>query len=520
MGVALVAACAEIGSPGGGPEDVTPPKVIKTFPDSGAVRVPPTDSLVLKFSKPMSKRSVEESFFLSPPVEYRERFWKKNVWILRTRVPLARHRTYAGLLGTATKDHHNNALKEAWSFAFSTGDTLDTGKVKGEVFGQRYSPKGLFVYVWPWSVPMPDTSKDAYLPDPLRLGQTDADGKYELDYLPRNKPLRICAFYDRDKDLEFNRSADRLACLPESLVIEDTSRVVTDVNLYVADPDEPGTVAGTVADSVCLRSKAGKILARVRSEKDSLHAALSGTAEESPKNTPKDSVAVGRQLLGLDSLATGARAESLFCIKPIRAQLISGDTTIVRETVTKGDFRWPDVPPGVYKLRAFRDLNNNGVRDPDDPVVLYRYPLEVKPLHVLDKLDLNLPRTAIPDTSKMRSSKPDTTKAGAPKPGSAKPDTTRAGAPKPGSAKPDTTKTGLAKPGLLKSDTTKVGSHTPGSSTPDTTKVGSKPDTTKVGVHTPGPLKPDTTKVRLSKPNSSAPDSSQSAPANGKGGGP
>jgi hypothetical protein len=398
--VILCAACAQIEPPSGGPEDREAPRVVGTFPDSGAVRVTNADSLVLQFSEPMNRRTVEESFFLSPPVEYRERSWEKQTWILRLSQPLESGRTYVGLLGLGAKDRHGNGPKIPWSFAFSTGDSLDTGRVSGKVIGQRYSPHGAFVYVWNWESAPPDSTKEGYPADPLRLGQADAQGTYELTYLPRDRELRVCALYNQSGDQKFNPNTDHWGCLEDPLVIADTARVVSNVDLYLTYPDEPGTVAGTAADSACIRSKAKAVLARVRAQKDSLRHWLdegvpdtTGGSEGAtvPRPiTPADSLRIGHELLSLDSLRTGAEAESAFCARPIFVQLLS-DTTVTRESRSGASFKWSDVPPGIYHLFAFRDLNANGRADPEEPQVRYPQAIEVRPLLVLDHLDLVLP---------------------------------------------------------------------------------------------------------------------------------
>jgi hypothetical protein len=393
--------CAQIEPPSGGPEDTAHPRVVGTYPDSGAVRVPQGDSLALLFSEPMNRRTVENSFFLSPPVEFSERRWEKQVWILRLRKPLEPGRTYAGLLGSDARDRHNLGPDRPWSFAFSTGDTLDTGKIAGVVVGQRYSPKGAFVYVWPWDSGPPDTTREGYPVDPIRLGQTDAQGVYELDYLPRGKALRVCAMYDRQGNRQFDPNTDRWACADDAVLIGDTTRVVEKVDVYIADPDEPGTVAGSVIDSLCLRSQAVRQLVRARARRDSLRewlegrsdtikvftdSARQGTAEVRGRMSLEDSLRIGRQLLSVDSIAAAANAESAYCALPILARLVSGDTTVVREARGPASFRWTDVPPGIYRLRAFRDLNRDGRPQEDEPAGQFHTPLEVRPLHTLDSL--------------------------------------------------------------------------------------------------------------------------------------
>ena len=89
----LAAGCAQIQPPEGGPEDKTLPKVIGTYPDSGATRVVLGDSVVLLFNKTMNHHTVESAFIISPTVEYRERRWKDDAWILRLQRPLEAHRT-------------------------------------------------------------------------------------------------------------------------------------------------------------------------------------------------------------------------------------------------------------------------------------------------------------------------------------------------------------------------------------------------------------------------------------------
>jgi len=378
--------CAQVQAPSGGPEDTQPPQVTLAYPESAAVNVPLGDSLALCFSEPVDRGAVEEAFLFSPPVDYRERSWQRDTWILRLRAPLREGITYAGLLGTGAKDRHGIALKKAWTWAFSTGDSLDDGVVAGKVIGQRFPGKGAGIYAWPWESAVPDTTQEGPPPDPLRVGQADPQGSYELAYLPRGRPLRICALYDRDADRSFDPGDDRWAFFDEALTVPDTGRVMTGVDLFLAASDEPGTVAGTLADSSCLRSSAAKILKGARARRDSLRGWLDGriemaldlpgragdgpapaggeavfdsTGEATVVLTAEDSLLVGREYVRLDSLETVARAESVFCSRRLVVRLLEGDTTLVRES-QEPRFSWTDVPPGIYRLSGFRDLDGNG----------------------------------------------------------------------------------------------------------------------------------------------------------------
>jgi len=429
----LTAGCAQIEAPRGGPADTEPPRVIATFPDSGAVRVPLVDSIAIVFSESMDRSSVESSFRLLPPVEYRERRWDGQTWILRLREPLREDQTYTGLVGTGIRDRQRLSPKEPWSFAFSTGDTLDTGAVAGTVFGQRYPPRGALIYVWPWEAGLPDTLAEGFPPDPVRLGQADGQGAFSLQYLPRGLPLQICAMYDGEQDQRFNPRRDRWGCLDAPILLGDTLRTHRDVDLYLAHPEEPGTVAGALVDSSCVRAQVPAKMRRIQARRDSLREWMEIRLAPDPGDEPEmpaeardvddpdslmsggvidaepddgspgagggwvrgltdgDSLRIGQEYLRLDAEEAAARRDSLMCAHPMVARLVDQDSVVVREAYGADSFRWTDVPPGIYRLMGFRDMNENRRADPGEPAVWYPHAIEVRPLRVLDDLDLELP---------------------------------------------------------------------------------------------------------------------------------
>ena len=50
------------------------------------------------------------------------------------------------------------------------------------------------------------------------------------------------------------------------------------------------------------------------------------------------------------------------------------------------EFEWADVPPGIYRLRAFRDINETGERESGEPRGSYPFAIEVAPLRTIDDL--------------------------------------------------------------------------------------------------------------------------------------
>lgn len=385
-------------SPSGGPVDDTKPTVVSTVPDSGAIRVAAIDSISLVFSERMNHRSVEESFTMTPEVSYAGRSWVETegqvAWILELREPLQDDRTYVGFLGAAAADRRKNTLGAPWSFVFSTGDRIDPGAITGQVVGQRFPPKNQFLYIYPWESAPPDTTEESYPRPPERLGQTDETGAFALRYLPVDLPLRLCVFFDREKDGVFDPGIDRWVCRAEAITLSDSALVREDLEIYIADPDEPGTLAGTAVDSSCVRSDYRKVLNRVRASRDSLEQWMEGERSSSARGytglSAADSLRIGAELAALAREEGRARDDSLYCTQPILVTVETTGGEVLREHSGAAAFRWTDIPTGVYRIRGFRDVDMDGSLDPGEPRGAFPYAVDVQPLRVLDGLDFEL----------------------------------------------------------------------------------------------------------------------------------
>lgn len=388
----FVVGCAKIRAPSGGPADETDPFVTQSFPDSAATGVMPTDSLAIVFSEPMKRRTVEEAFRITPSVEFRSIEWEADTLTFYLTAPLDTATTYVGLLGGDAADRRGRKMTNPWSWPFSTAATLDPGTASGKLHGGRFKPNGLFLYVWPWEAGPPDTTESYYPPDPIRFGQTNSDGTFSIDFLPTETPLRICAFYDRDKDGSFQPLPDRWACVEDPVVIPDSTAVLPDIDIFLAESEEPGTIEGTVVDSLCIVSAPGAVLRLVRAERDSLLEWLSGEYEARQRGrgtlTVADSIRIEAEMAEFARLEMRAVDDSLLCAQPIRVELVTGDS-LVSET-SGPDYRFTEVDPGIYRVRAYRDTDQNQERSVGEAEGRYPFALEVRPLRVLDELEISL----------------------------------------------------------------------------------------------------------------------------------
>lgn len=179
----VLVGCAQISAPTGGPKDDTPPVPVRIDPPSESVNIRP-DRLVLQFDEFVALRSPQQQLVVSPPLgtapEWRIR--GKAVELTLDSGSFAPDRTYVFAFGGAIVDLHEANPAEDLKWAFSTGSTLDTLRVKGQVKDRTSGePKGglrvlLYRAETPWDSIWAGQRPDA-------LGQTNKSGLFSLDYL-------------------------------------------------------------------------------------------------------------------------------------------------------------------------------------------------------------------------------------------------------------------------------------------------------------------------------------------------
>jgi hypothetical protein len=142
----LLQRCAVDVPPTGGPEDKIPPRIIAVFPDSNATNVR-TDKIRVRFDKYIVTQSLRNALFFSPRLDdYEVESDGKEAEIILYE-PLKPSRTYACTITKALTDTRGNSLAQSYTFAFSTGATIDSGAISGIIYSSENRPiKGATVF--------------------------------------------------------------------------------------------------------------------------------------------------------------------------------------------------------------------------------------------------------------------------------------------------------------------------------------------------------------------------------------
>lgn len=240
MGLILTRCAREVG-PRGGPEDKTAPRIIRVVPENKSTLVPLDQLIEFEFSEAMDRRSLDKAVFISPDpgdgVKYK---WKGHKLKIELPDSMGVDRTYVITLGTDLRDKHRNSLTQSYTLAFSTGEKISSGTIKGRVYAERRQGLLIWAYILDQkSDPNPETDVASY------VTQTDAQGRFELRNLTRGC-YRVFAIMDSDRNRFFEVGVDGIGVPFRDIDLVNDSLAVTNVNFKVMLQDTLGPALNSV----------------------------------------------------------------------------------------------------------------------------------------------------------------------------------------------------------------------------------------------------------------------------------
>ena len=208
-------ACANIGSPDGGPYDEEPPKLLHTSPKFGALKSNAT-KVVLQFDENVKLDNANEKVIISPPQrempEIEASGKRITVSILDS---LKENTTYTIDFADAIEDNNEGNPMGDYAFTFSTGETIDTMQVSGYVLeASNLEPiKGIVVGLYS----LGDDSLGVDFPDSIvktkefeRISRTDSRGHFVIKGVSKGY-YKIFAVKDQDQTYTFSQKSEQMA---------------------------------------------------------------------------------------------------------------------------------------------------------------------------------------------------------------------------------------------------------------------------------------------------------------------
>lgn len=219
--------------PSGGPVDTVPPKIVATYPEPNTVDFS-DNKIILEFDKYVEETSVEGSVFISPSLGLLEFDWSGKKVEVRFLEKLRPNTTYVVSVGTDVVDLRNrNRMDRAYSLAFSTGGSIDSGSVSGRVYDEQ--PEGVMVFAYPLDS-LSRKTVDPSVEKPQYLTQTGKEGSFSLTHLSLGV-YRLFAVRDEYKNLLYDAGVDQIGMYRKDVAIDSVRPSFGNVNFQLTKAD-------------------------------------------------------------------------------------------------------------------------------------------------------------------------------------------------------------------------------------------------------------------------------------------
>jgi hypothetical protein len=207
--ISLVWSCANMGFPTGGPKDEDPPYLKKSNPKDGALNFK-GKKIILEFNELLKLDNVNQKLIVSPPMNKKPTVVSHGKSLqIEFEEDLQPNTTYTLDFGDAIADNNEGNVIPSFTFSFSTGETVDTLQVSGNLFeADDLSPAdGILVMLY-------DNLADSAFRTvvPSRLAKTDLTGRFTIKNVRPGK-YRIYALDDKSNTYKFTNPGDRIAWL-------------------------------------------------------------------------------------------------------------------------------------------------------------------------------------------------------------------------------------------------------------------------------------------------------------------
>lgn len=224
----LLYSCASIGRPQGGPKDVDPPVFINSNPAPNTTNHN-KNNIELHFNEYIVLKDQSTKVVVSPAQKenpiIRANGKKINIELKDT---LKENTTYVIDFSDAIQDNNEGNPLSGFSFAFATGDTIDTLQVSGIVLNARDLEPQKEFFVGLHSC----LDDSAFRTMPFeRIARTNELGQFTIRNIKPGK-YHIFALNDADRDYKFARSED-LAFLDE-IIVPSVTQIVTSDTIFTS----------------------------------------------------------------------------------------------------------------------------------------------------------------------------------------------------------------------------------------------------------------------------------------------
>lgn len=207
IGAFLLAACAQVSSPTGGPKDETPPRDSVSFPANFSTSFK-QQKISIRFTEFITLQDLNNQFAVSPFSLQKPDISVKGKFLhIQLKDSLQANTTYSFHFGKAIRDITEGNAAEDFIYVFSTGQSLDTAFLKGTVLDaftqQPIAESWVMLYAQ-----HDDSLPLKSLPD--YAVKTNKEGVFAFSYI-KEKPYKMFALKDNNRNYLFDLPDEMIA---------------------------------------------------------------------------------------------------------------------------------------------------------------------------------------------------------------------------------------------------------------------------------------------------------------------
>jgi len=209
----LMGSCANIIPPGGGLRDTLPPRLIMATPKDSSVNVKPK-LITLTFDEYVSAQDVPQNLLVNPSLEnFPLVDYKLRNVTIKLKDTLRDNTTYTFQFGEAIRDVNENNIARNFTYAFSTGKTLDSLTYRGKVI-LAASGKIDSTLIVVLHKNLSDTA--IFKVKPLYYTKLNGKGEFAFSFLPRDTFQVFVVKSSFSK--KYDDSTEHFAFLPYAII--------------------------------------------------------------------------------------------------------------------------------------------------------------------------------------------------------------------------------------------------------------------------------------------------------------
>lgn len=210
----IMAACATVVPPDGGPKDTTPPVPMSFHPKSKVTNFK-GEKIAIKFDEYIELKDLNSQLVVSPAMpQDPDIYIQGKKLIIKTPDSLEENTTYTIFLGNSVVNYKEGLPVSHFQYVLSTGNTLDSLRIQGNLKNAFDLKKEEGILVMLYKLTADSTP---YLQRPFYIAKTYASGDFVLDNLSAGKYL-IFALKDMNSNYLYDQPSEEIAFL-DSLII-------------------------------------------------------------------------------------------------------------------------------------------------------------------------------------------------------------------------------------------------------------------------------------------------------------